>query len=93
MTPAQRKRRPNGEGSIRHRQDGRWEASAFATTNQGTRKRVYLYGRTRAEAREKLRPRPWRDDPGLELECRPLPTTLAGHRRQAEPSPEDVPGL
>jgi integrase len=48
------RRNPNGEGSIRLRKDGRWEASIFAPTNRGTRKRVYFYGKTRGEVREKL---------------------------------------
>ena len=48
------KRRANGEGSIWKRPDGRWIAAAYAATNRGGRKRVYVYGKTRAEAREKL---------------------------------------
>ena len=48
------KRRANGEGSIWKRPDGRWIAATYAATNRGGRKRVYVYGKTRAEAREKL---------------------------------------
>ena len=47
-------RRTNGEGSVYRRQDGRWVGATFAHRNAGGRKRVYVYGRTRAEAREKL---------------------------------------
>jgi integrase len=47
-------RRANGEGTIWHRSDGRWCGATYAATNHGRRKRVYVYGRTRAEAREKL---------------------------------------
>ncbi|MFP5346123.1 MAG: tyrosine-type recombinase/integrase [Actinomycetes bacterium] len=43
----------NGEHTIYRRQDGRWAAVAFVPTNTGGRKRVWVYGRTRAEAKEK----------------------------------------
>ena len=46
-------RRANGEHTIYRRQDGRWAAVAFVPTNTGGRKRVWVYGRTRAEAKEK----------------------------------------
>ena len=45
---------PEREGSIYRRGDGRWVGSAYAPTNRGGRKRVYFYGATRAEVREKL---------------------------------------
>ena len=47
-------RRANGEGSIWRRKDGRWVGATYALTNSGGRKRVHMYGRTRAEVREKL---------------------------------------
>ncbi len=47
-------RNANGEGSIWKRTDGRWVGATYAATNTGGRKRVYVYGKTRAEAREKL---------------------------------------
>lgn len=47
-------RRANGEGSIWRRQDGRWVGSAYARISGGGRKRVHIYARTRAEARERL---------------------------------------
>ena len=47
-------RRANGEGTIWKRSDGRWCGATYAATNRGGRKRVYVYGRTRNEAREKL---------------------------------------
>ncbi len=47
-------RRANGEGSIFRRQDGRWAASLYVVTTKGRRKRTTLYGRTRAEVREKM---------------------------------------
>jgi integrase len=46
-------RRANGEGSIYHRKDGRWEAAAYVSTASGIRKRVRVYGRTREEAHNK----------------------------------------
>lgn len=47
-------RRANGEGSIFRRQDGRWAASLYVVTTRGRRKRVTVYGKTRAEVREKM---------------------------------------
>lgn len=48
------KRRANGEGSFWKRADGRWIGATYAATNHGGRKRVYVYGKTRSEARQKL---------------------------------------
>jgi len=48
------RRRPNGEGTIYRRKDGRWEAAMYATTNTGTRKRVRIYGQSRNEVHAKL---------------------------------------
>lgn len=47
-------RRANGEGSIFRRQDGRWAASLYVVTTRGRRKRVTVYGKTRAEVRERM---------------------------------------
>ena len=47
-------RRANGEGSIWRRTDGRWVGATYAATNRGGRKRVHVYGKTRAQARERL---------------------------------------
>ncbi|MGL5930475.1 MAG: tyrosine-type recombinase/integrase [Dermatophilaceae bacterium] len=48
------RRRANGEGSVYQAKDGRWVGATYADTNTGGRKRVVVYGRTRAEARQKL---------------------------------------
>jgi integrase len=50
------RRNANGEGSIYKRKDGhgRWEGAVSVPTISGKRKRVRVYGRTRAEVREKL---------------------------------------
>lgn len=40
------KKRRNGEGHIRQRKDGRYEAQVFVTTGEGMRKRVSVYGKT-----------------------------------------------
>lgn len=48
------RRRANGEGSVYKAKDGRWVGATYADTNTGGRKRVVVYGRSRAEAREKL---------------------------------------
>lgn len=48
-------RRGHNEGGIRKRADGRWEASIDLGYQDGKRKRQFAYGKTRAEAAEKLR--------------------------------------
>lgn len=47
-------RRADGEGSYRQRPNGLWEASTRYSTPDGQRKRLSVYGKTRAEARGKL---------------------------------------
>ena len=47
------KRRGNGEGTISRRKDGRWEARYYVQTVNGPERKC-LYGKTRAEARDKL---------------------------------------
>ena len=52
---ARNQRRVNGEGTISGpRKDGRYVGAFYALTTAGTRKRVYVYGRTREEAHERL---------------------------------------
>jgi len=46
-------RRGNGEGTITRRKDGRWEARYYVQAVNGAKRKV-LYGKTRAEARDKL---------------------------------------
>ena len=48
------KRRPNREGSIWQRQDGRWTGAAYVLTTSGVFKRAYVYGLTRDEVHGKL---------------------------------------
>src|SRR5687768_3207386 len=51
-----RKRRGRGEGAIYQRADGLWCASVSAGhRSDGKRRRLVLYGRTKAEVQEKLR--------------------------------------
>ncbi len=53
--PRRRRQRLNGEGTISGpRKDGRYVGAFYALTTAGTRKRVYVYGRTREEAHERL---------------------------------------
>lgn len=49
------RRRGHGEGGIRKRRDGRWEASIDLGWQDGKRKRKFYYGHTRTEAADKLR--------------------------------------
>ncbi|MFI5746561.1 tyrosine-type recombinase/integrase [Streptomyces sp. NPDC051644] len=48
------RRKPSGEGTIYRRKDGRYEGAAWVLASNGTRKRVRVYGATRAEAHTKL---------------------------------------
>lgn len=45
----------NGEGSVYQRKDGRWVAAAYLRAATGGRRRVSVYGKTRQEAKTKLR--------------------------------------
>lgn len=47
-------KRGNGEGNIRLRVDGRWQASTLVAAADGTRKRHYVYGASRVEVQGKL---------------------------------------
>jgi integrase len=47
-------KRAVGDGTVHPRKDGRWAAAIFAPTTAGTRKRIWVYGKTHAEADEKL---------------------------------------
>jgi Phage integrase, N-terminal SAM-like domain/Phage integrase family len=49
-----RRHRPNGDGSVYKRGDGYWVGAFYAQTASGARKRVVVYGKTLAEARDKL---------------------------------------
>lgn len=51
------KKRANGEGNIRKRKDGRWEARYTAGHDPKTGKRIIknVLGKTQAEVREKLK--------------------------------------
>ena len=48
-------RNANGEGSVWLRKDGRWCAAAYLPARTGGRRRVVVYGKSRQEARIKLR--------------------------------------
>ena len=43
------RRSSNGEGTIYRRKDGRWEGAVYVLTTSGIRKRLRVYGATRAE--------------------------------------------
>ncbi|MFE6054225.1 tyrosine-type recombinase/integrase, partial [Kitasatospora sp. NPDC056446] len=53
-TPASRRVRANGDGTIYQRKDGRWEAAGYVLAPGNTRKRIRVYGTTRKEALAKL---------------------------------------
>lgn len=48
------RKRANGEGTIVKRPDGRYHAAAFVPMSDGGRRRVFVYGRTRSEVKDKL---------------------------------------
>ena len=59
-------KRSNGEGSIRLRADGRWEASLMVTDPvTGKRRRLSWYGKTKTAVREKLKEAVQRADADL----------------------------
>jgi integrase len=74
---AGRKRRGRGEGGIRLRPDGRWEASIDRGWKDGKRDRRCFYGGTRADVAEKLRRAQAQTDRGLPLGDKR--TTVAVH--------------
>ena len=86
------KRRSNGEGSVHKRADGRWECTIMiGFQSDGRRKRKTFYGRTRAEAIEKMRDY-WNDmanglqlDPGLLFETW-ADTWFESHRENISPT-------
>ncbi|MCC9709258.1 site-specific integrase [Streptomyces sp. MNU76] len=49
-TPASRRVRANGDGTVYQRKDGRWEAAGYVLAPGNTRKRVRVYGTTRKDA-------------------------------------------
>src|SRR5215472_6624889 len=51
---AKKRRRVNGDGSVYKRGDGDWVGAFDVPTTSGARKRVVVYGKTLADAREKL---------------------------------------
>ncbi|MBB5934472.1 tyrosine-type recombinase/integrase [Streptomyces zagrosensis] len=53
--PPQRKRNPNGAGTITKRKDGRYQAAVYVPQPDGTRARKFAYGKTWAECDAKRR--------------------------------------
>ncbi|WP_432486898.1 tyrosine-type recombinase/integrase [Kineococcus sp. SYSU DK018] len=62
-------KRANGEGTIYQRKDGRWEGSCYVLLPSGGRARRSVYGRTRAEVREKLTALQRESDRGVPVEA------------------------
>ncbi|WP_435243536.1 site-specific integrase [Streptomyces cucumeris] len=62
---AQRKRNPNGAGSIWQRKDGRYEGRVYVPQPDGTRKRKTIYGNTWDECDEKRQELVRRDRQGI----------------------------
>ncbi|MFF3558510.1 tyrosine-type recombinase/integrase [Streptomyces sp. NPDC002574] len=53
--PGQRKRNPNGAGTITKRKDGRYQAAVYVLQPDGTRARKFAYGKTWVECDVKRR--------------------------------------
>lgn len=53
-TPASRRVRANGDGTVYQRKDSRWEAAGYVLAPGNTRKRIRVYGATRKDALAKL---------------------------------------
>ncbi|MGA6157337.1 site-specific integrase [Stenotrophomonas sp. NPDC087984] len=69
---AQRKRNPNGAGTITKRKDGRYQAAVYVLQPDGTRARKFAYGKTWAECDAKRRVLLAKVDGGI-----PVPTRSA----------------
>ncbi len=61
------KRRQHGEGTITQRKDGRWAGALSVLKPEGGTGRVWVYGKTAAEVREKLRAKQREIDSGVNL--------------------------
>ncbi|MET8574445.1 site-specific integrase [Streptomyces sp. NPDC005012] len=68
----QRKRNPNGAGTITKRKDGRYHAAVYVLQPDGTRARKFAYGKTWAECDSKRRELLAKVDQGV-----PVPTRSA----------------
>ncbi|MEW2436707.1 tyrosine-type recombinase/integrase [Streptomyces caniferus] len=68
----QRKRNPNGAGTITKRKDGRYQAAVYVPQPDGTRARKFAYGKTWAECDAKRRELLAKVDDGI-----PVPTRSA----------------
>jgi integrase len=68
----QRKRNPNGAGTITRRKDGRYQAAVYVVQPDGTRARKFAYGKTWAECDAKRRDLLAKVDNGI-----PVPTRSA----------------
>ncbi|MFG2889284.1 tyrosine recombinase XerC [Streptomyces sp. NPDC048248] len=68
----QRKRNPNGAGTITKRKDGRYQAAVYVLQPDGTRARKFAYGKTWAECDTKRRELLAKVDSGV-----PVPTRSA----------------
>ncbi len=74
------KRRAPGEGSIRKRKDGRWEASiTIGHTDRGNPRRLFVYARTRTKVLEKLDEK--RGEIAAQGIIAPEPMTVAAYLR------------
>ncbi|WP_432105703.1 tyrosine-type recombinase/integrase [Streptomyces sp. bgisy091] len=69
---SQRKRNPNGAGTITKRKDGRFQAAVYVLQPDGTRARKFAYGKTWAECDAKRRDLLAKVDQGV-----PVPTRSA----------------
>ncbi|MFE7664440.1 site-specific integrase [Streptomyces celluloflavus] len=69
---SQRKRNPNGAGTVTQRKDGRFQAAVYVLQPDGTRARKYAYGKTWTECDTKRRDLLAKADSGT-----PVPTRSA----------------
>jgi hypothetical protein len=83
-----RRRRVNGEGSVYKRSDGYWVGALDVPTTSGARKRVVVYGKTLAEAREKMANTQQNARSGI-----PIPDKVWKLSQDAQPGDRLVPAL
>src|SRR4051794_27534282 len=72
------KKRPNGQGSVYQRKDGRWAAAAFVLGADGTYRRVPVYGSSAEDVDSKLTPPKARANLGLPTEATGWTVTTYG---------------
>ena len=95
LMATQRKRNPNGAGTITKRKDGRYQCAVYVLQPDGTRARKFAYGKTWEECDAKRRELLDKVASGTPVPTRSAKlsewlSVLAGERREAAPQAQHV---